>query len=53
LFFKYNRSQVFVCTEIEPEKVDNFLYISSLRCYTLLAKEWLESETIIWLKDSG
>jgi hypothetical protein len=52
LFFKYNRSQVFVCTEIEPEKVDNFLYISSLRCYTMLAKEWLDEEKIIWLKHS-
>lgn len=52
LFFKYNRSQVFVCTEIEPEKVDNFLYISSLHCYTMLAKEWLDEEKIIWLKHS-
>lgn len=52
LFFKYNRSQIFVCTEIEPAKVNNFLYISSLRCYTMLAKEWLEEEKIIWLKSS-
>ena len=36
LFFKYNRSPVFVCTEEKPVKVEKFLYISFLKCYTCL-----------------
>lgn len=51
LFFKYNRSKVFVGTEMLPKNVKNFLYISSLGCYTMLANEWLEKEKITWLKD--
>jgi Holliday junction resolvase len=51
LFFKYNRSKIFVSTEIAPDNVKNFLYISALNCYNMLANEWLEKEKITWLKD--
>jgi Holliday junction resolvase len=52
LLFKYNRSQVFVVTEIKPFKTEKYMYISWLNCYVLLAKDWLESEDIQWLKAS-
>ena len=44
LFFKYNRSKVFVVTEIKPAKVEKFMYISWLDCYVMLAESWLEQE---------
>lgn len=50
LFVKYDRSKVFVVTERKPVKVKNYLYISFLKCYIILAEEWLERETIKWLK---
>jgi Holliday junction resolvase len=46
LFFKYNRSPVYVVTEIRPEKTIEWLYISFLNCYVLLADEWLNKEKI-------
>jgi len=46
LFFKYNRSKVFVCTEVKPEKLKKYLYISWLNCYTMLAEDWLKEENI-------
>jgi len=49
LFFKYDRSKVFVATELKPEKVEKYLYISWLNCYTLLAEEWLEKERVEFL----
>jgi len=49
LFFKYNRSPVFVCTEEKPVKVEKYLYISFLKCYTMLAESWLEEEKVDFL----
>tara|TARA_R110000744_G_scaffold96058_5_gene185527 strand:+ start:2586 stop:3032 length:447 start_codon:yes stop_codon:yes gene_type:complete len=49
LFFKYDRSKVFVCTEQEPINTTQYLYIAFLNCYVLLAEEWLESETVEWI----
>jgi hypothetical protein len=46
LFFKYNRSPVYVVTEIRPEKTIEWMYISFLNCYVLLADEWLNKEKI-------
>jgi Holliday junction resolvase len=46
LFFKYNRSKVFVCTELKPEKLKKYLYISWLNCYTMLAEDWLKEEGV-------
>jgi hypothetical protein len=50
LFVKYDRSKVFVATNIKPAKVRNYLYISTLMCYIILAEEWLDKEKIKWLK---
>jgi hypothetical protein len=44
LFFKYNRSKVFVVTALEPKCVDEYMYISWLNCYILLAERWLTEE---------
>jgi hypothetical protein len=45
LFFKYNRSRVFVVTEHKPEN-SKYMFISWLDCYVLLAEEWLKQEQI-------
>ena len=44
LFFKYNRSKVFVVTEVKPSNKTDYMYISFLKCYICLADEWLEAE---------
>ena len=44
LFFKYNRSKVFVVTEVQPSSKTDYMYISFLKCYICLADEWLEVE---------
>jgi len=49
LFFKYNRSPVFVVTAIPPKNTDNCLFIQFLGCYILLGEEWLESENVEFL----
>ena len=43
LFFKYSRSKLFVVTDIFPEKTD-YMYISWLDCYIMLAEDWLQNE---------
>lgn len=48
LFFKYNRSKVFVCTNVEPAGTPYF-HISWLDCYICLAEEWLEVEDLIFI----
>jgi hypothetical protein len=49
LFFKYNRSKLFVVTEQQPAVVKKFLYISWLNCYIMMSEEWLQQEEIKWL----
>lgn len=49
LFFKYNRSKVFVVTSIKPVNTEMFVDIRWLKCYIILAEEWLEKENIKWL----
>lgn len=49
LFFKYNRSAVFVVTEILPENTDQWIRVDWLNCFVLLADVWLESETVEFL----
>ena len=44
LFFKYNRSPIYVVTDLRPDVTDEYLYIRFLNCYILLAEEWLEKE---------
>ena len=46
LFFKYDRSKVFVCTQQPPEKTEQYIFINFLNCFVLLAEEWLEHETV-------
>jgi len=43
LFFKYNRSKIYVVTDVTPEYI-NYIYISELGCYVTLAEEWLIHE---------
>ncbi|HIG57939.1 MAG TPA: hypothetical protein EYQ21_00860 [Flavobacteriales bacterium] len=50
LFFKYNRSKVFVATEHKPKKC-KYMFISWLNCYVLLAEEWLSSEQTEFIQD--
>lgn len=49
LFFKYNRSKVFVGTASEPHAT-KFMHISWLGCYVALADEWLENENPEFIK---
>ena len=43
LFFKYSRSKLFVVTDITPQNTD-YMYISWLGCYVMLAEDWLQNE---------
>ena len=46
LFFKYNRSKIFVCTDLPPKAVEEYMHLAWLRCYIMLAEEWLTKETV-------
>jgi len=48
LFCKYNRSKIFVATNIEPLVTNNFMHIGKLGCWILEAEEWLDNEEIEW-----
>ena len=48
LFFKYNRSPVFVCSGEKPIWAE-FMYISKLVCWVMLAEEWLDKEKVEFL----
>jgi|TARA_B100000959_G_C14973623_1_gene620712 Holliday junction resolvase len=50
LFFKYDRSKVFVTTEHKPKSC-KYIFISWLNCYVLLAEEWLNSEQIEFIEN--
>ena len=49
LFFKYNRSPVFVVTAEPPEKTKEYMFICFLQCFVLLAEEWLRKEQLEFL----
>jgi len=49
LFFKYNRSAVFVVTDVLPEVTDHWMYLEWLGCYILLADVWLKEEKVEFL----
>jgi len=51
LFFKYNRSKIFVVTEEVPKCTEMYMYIAWLNAYILLADEWLTEEYIELLED--
>ena len=44
LFFKYNRSKIFVGTRDMPENTKHYMYVGHLNCYVLVADHWLLSE---------
>lgn len=46
LFFKYDRSKVFVVTAEKPINNLDYMYISFLECYILLAEDWLKHEEV-------
>ena len=46
LFFKYDRSKVFVVTEQKPKNTIEYLFIRFLDCYVLLAEDWLKHEKV-------
>lgn len=52
LIFKYNRSKLFVATDIKPLNVEKYIDISWLNCYVMLAEEWILKEKIQWLVNS-
>ena len=41
LFFKYNRSKIFVAQKDNPENGLDYMYVSVLGCYVSLAQDWL------------
>lgn len=49
LFFKYNRSKLFVATDIKPTNVEKYIDIPWLGCYIMLSDEWISKEPIQWL----
>jgi Holliday junction resolvase len=51
LFFKYNRSPVFVVTNLQPNATEEWMYIQFLNCFILLAEDWLENETVEFLRN--
>ena len=46
LFYKYDRSKVFVVTGQKPENTIEYLFIRFLDCYVLLAEDWLKHEKV-------
>ena len=51
LFFKYNRSKVFVCTALKPKNTQNYVEIVWLKGFLLLAEEWLTEENVEFIYD--
>lgn len=49
LIFKYNRSKLFVATDVKPTYVEKYIDISWLNCYIMMLEEWIEKEQIKWL----
>jgi len=47
LFFKYNRSPVFVVTNMTPQSEElKWVFIEWLNCYVMVADDWLEHENM-------
>ena len=49
LFFRYNRSKLFVATQDKPVHVEKYIDIPWLMCYIMLSDEWIDKESIQWL----
>jgi hypothetical protein len=50
LFYKYNRSKVFVATKEVPASVTEYIHLPWINCNLMLAEEWLTQETIKFLE---
>ena len=51
LFFKYNRSAIFVVTAEKPLSSESqYMYINWLDCYVMIADDWLKEEKPEFLK---
>ena len=48
LFFKYDRSKIFVCIKGIPHNTKEYIFISFLGCSVLLAEEWIKHEEVIF-----
>jgi len=44
LFFKYNRSPIFVVVKDKPENFSLWIDINFLGCHVMVAEEWLRNE---------
>ena len=51
LFYRYNRSKIFVCTELKPKNVTEYVDLNWLGCKLMLAEEWLEKERVEFLNE--
>ena len=51
LFFKYNRSKIYVGTETKPEYT-SYIYVSDINCYICIAEQWLEKEEVEFINGS-
>ena len=49
LFFKYNRSPVFVVTEEPMDTLEHYIFINFLNCFVALADDWLKYEKVEFL----
>lgn len=52
LFFKYNRSKVFVVVDELPKNT-KYIHINWLGCYVMLAEEWLAQEEIHFIHETS
>ena len=48
LFFKYNRSKIFVATVRKPEVCKRYMYVNWVGAYVALAEDWLEQEKVVF-----
>ena len=46
LFFKYNRSKIFVATVRKPKVCKRYMYVNWVGAYVALAEDWLELEKV-------
>ena len=51
LFFRYDRSKVFVCTREMPKNTDHYICIRFLHAYVMLAEEWLDIEKTVFIHE--
>lgn len=50
LFFRYNRSKLFVVVGKKPANIRNYIDIGKWNCYIMIAEDWITKEKISWLR---